>query len=120
MSLRAEIPILRKPLLFRLVFRRALERRFPNGTSDILLGMLLVWVRFVFSLRFSLFVGWHANHLLSCRVFVRSAFIHSQHRVDYAKLPLDIVRRVAEETGTTYEAEFALYISSHCPGRSGI
>lgn len=110
-SLRTEIPILQKPLLFRLIFRCALDSLLPKLADRVLLGVLLDWMRLSL-LRFRLFVKCHSNHLLSCRVFVRSAFIHSQPRVEYAQLLLDIVHRVAEEPGISREAKL-LNLLSH-------
>ena len=97
-------PTLKRPLLSGLIFRCALDRRFSklaDGCGVVLLRGKLRFGRGVFFLR----VGCHSNHLLSCRVFVMSAFIHSQCRVECAKLFLNIVHGAAEETGVSRESK---------------
>lgn len=106
-SIKTEIPTLRKPLLFRLVFRQALDSRIPKLADYrrcIFLRMPLDLMRLSF-LRFRFFIKWHVNHLLSCQFFVSSAIVHSQHWVEYSKLFLDTVHGAAEETGVSREAK---------------
>jgi hypothetical protein len=95
----SRIPTLKRliTLLTSLVFRCAFDSRFPKLADRVRLGSLLDWVRFVFSLRFSLFVQCHSNHLLSYYLFVRSAFVHSQRWVEGTKVLLGIVHGAAEE-----------------------